>query len=103
MALGYEYGDMVCMDIAGQVLDVPICAEYNDVDIGALVLRVVTSVNNGNNEVIASVSGGDLATWLGIAKLSTFAEDPCYRWDFIEPYGEDNRHRADAEGEGRLS
>ncbi|MGX8706479.1 MAG: tyrosine-protein phosphatase, partial [bacterium] len=88
LALGYDYGDIVTAAIGDQAIDAPICSEYGDVDIGTMVLRIEEAAVDaeGSSSALLAINGGDLATWLGLAALSTIDEEPGYRWDYAEPY-----------------
>ena len=86
LELGYAYGDIVTVDIGGQTLDVPVCADYSDVDVGALVLRVIPSDNGGQNTATLAINIGDLATWLGIAEKSEIDQAPGFTWTYTEPW-----------------
>ena len=88
LALGYEYGDIITVTIGGKALDMPICTDYNDVDTGALVMRVESSrtSKNGESRVTLSINGSDLATWLGIAEKTVIEEAPGYTWHLTEAW-----------------
>ena len=84
--LGYEYGDIINADICGRTLEMPLCANYADVDVGAMALRVISSKSGETSRAILGINAGDLTTWLGLAERSEIGEDPGYCWDFAEPY-----------------
>ena len=79
--LGYEYGDMVSVDVAGHALTVPICAEMSEVDIGAAVLRIVPADGEfPDGRVSLGINGDNLATKLGLGERIDIDEAPGYRW-----------------------
>lgn len=83
---GYEYGDIITVKLGDSDLDVPVCNDYGDVDVGAPVCRVNQADNADESYVILAINNGDLATKLGIATRTTIEEDPGYRWDYAEAY-----------------
>ena len=79
--LGYEYGDMVSVDVAGHALTVPICAEMSEVDIGTAVLRIVPADEEfPDGRVSLGINGDNLATKLGLGERIDIDEAPGYRW-----------------------
>lgn len=86
--LGYEYGDILCVKIGDSEEPIPVCSDYSDVDVGAMVCRVVLTGNAEEDPVILAINNGDLATWLGVATRTTVDEDPGYRWDYAEEYAD---------------
>ena len=85
MALGYEYGDMVWVDVGGHVLQVPICAEMSEVDIGAAVLRIVPPDKDfPDGRVSLGINGDSLASKLGLGERIDIDEAPGYRWELAD-------------------
>ena len=84
--LGYEYGDMVTLQIGDKVWDAPVCGNYSDVDNGEPLCRVKQADNPDDNKVLLAINDGDLATWLGIATRVSIDENPGFRWDYAEGY-----------------
>ena len=81
MALGYEYGDVVNVD----VLQVPICAEMSEVDIGAAVLRIVPPDKDfPDGRVSLGINGDSLASKLGLGERIDIDEAPGYRWELAD-------------------
>ena len=81
MALGYEYGDVVNVDVDGHVLQVPVCAELNEVDIGAAVLRIVPPDREfPDGRVSLGINGDNLASKVGLGERIDIDEAPGYRW-----------------------
>ena len=81
MALGYEYGDVVNVDVGGHVLQVPICAEMSEVDIGAAVLRIVPPDREfPDGRVSLGINGDNLASKVGLGERIDIDEAPGYRW-----------------------
>ena len=69
MALGYEYGDVVNVDVDGHVLQVPVCAELSEVDIGAAVLRIVPPDREfPDGRVSLGINGDNLASKVGLGE-----------------------------------
>ena len=81
MALGYEYGDVVNVDVDGHVLQVPVCAELSEVDIGAAVLRIVPPDREfPDGRVSLGINGDNLASKVGLGERIDIDEAPGYRW-----------------------
>ena len=76
-SIGAEYGDVFTVGLGDQVLEVPYCTSYSDVEIGDLVLR------NDGDGIILAINMGDFASSYGIAtKVSN--PDKTYQWVFEE-------------------
>lgn len=86
LELGYEYGDLVAATIGDTVLDLPVCGDYSDVDVGALVCRVIQADSSDDSYAILAINGSDLATKLGLATRVSIDEDPGFRWDYAEAW-----------------
>ena len=86
LEMGYEYGDIASVTIAGQTFDMPVGSNYTDVDNGEMLIRVTASDNPDEDAVILAINMGDLATTLGIATKTTLEEEPGFRWDYNEGY-----------------
>ena len=82
LSQGYELGDIVTIGIAGQELDMPLVTNYSDVENGEPLCRLVCQKESEKDETILSVSMGNMAETLGIAKKSDIEEEPGFRWDF---------------------
>ena len=81
---GYTYGDMITANIWGTELDMPIGANYSDVDEGSAVCRVVIAPEEGKDAVVLAINMGNLATATNVAIKTKIEEDPGYRWDYIK-------------------
>ena len=77
--LGYEYGDLLEVTVAGQTLEVPFGSNYSDVDNGNAILRAITA----EEVVVLALNMSDFATTAGIAEKVTIEEEPGYRWDYL--------------------
>ena len=86
LEMGYEYGDIASVTIAGQTCNMPVVSNYSDVDNGNMLCRVIASDNPDKDAVILAINMGDLASTLGIATKTTLEEDPGFRWDYNEGY-----------------
>ena len=86
LSLGYEVGDIISVNIGDTSLDVPICTDYDDADVGAPLCRVAEETKPDGKNVLLAINNGDLATWLGVATRTTIDEDPGYRWVYAEAY-----------------
>ena len=84
--LGYAYGDIATVTVAGQTYDMPVVSNYSDVDNGDMLCRVIASDDPDENAVILAINMGDLASTLDIATMSAIEEDPGFRWDYNEGY-----------------
>ena len=76
-SIGAEYGDVFTISLGDQVLQVPYCTSYSDVDLGNLVLR------NDGDVMILAINMGDFASTYGIATKVT-NPDKTYEWVFEE-------------------
>ena len=76
---GFEHGDILEINIAGQTWDVPLCTSYSDVENGEAVLRAIDPTDG----VVLAINVGDFATTAGIAEKTVIDEDPGYRWDYL--------------------
>ena len=84
--LGYNYGDMLTVDVGGHVIDMPLCLDYNNVDIGEYILCVAPP-NTGNDDTPAvSINMGNIAVALGIAEKEKTEEAPGYVWHYTDAY-----------------
>lgn len=79
-------GDIITVKLGDSDLDMPVCSDYSNVDVGAPVSRVIQADNADDSYVILAINTGDLATTLGIATRTTIEENPGYRWDYAEAY-----------------
>ena len=88
LAMGYEYGDVVTVEIGNISMNFPLCSDYNGVDVGAPVCSVTTAEDPAEADVTLAINTGNLAAWLGIATPTDIDEAPGYRWDYADPYSE---------------
>ena len=86
LEMGYDYGDIASVTIAGQTFDMPVGSNFSDVDNGRMIIRVIASDNPDEDAVILAINMGDLATTLGIATKTILEEEPGFRWDYNEGY-----------------
>lgn len=80
---GYDYGDVVTVQIGQSSYDMPIGSNYSDVDNGSMVCRVNIDGDTGEDTVTLAICMGDLATTAGIAVKAAVEEEPGYRWDYV--------------------
>ena len=84
-ALGYEYGDVVCVDVGGHELKVPICEALSQVDIGAGVLCIEAPDEQfPDGRVTLAINGDNLAEKLGLGERIDIDEAPGYRWELAD-------------------
>ena len=76
---GYEYGDMLEVNVLDQTWELPLCSNYSDVDTGVAVLRATSA----EEAVVLAINMGDFATTAGIAEKAKIEEEPGYRWDYL--------------------
>lgn len=76
---GYEYGDMLEVNVSDQTWELPLCSNYSDVDTGVAVLRATSA----EEAVVLAINMGDFATTAGIAVKAKIEEEPGYRWDYL--------------------
>lgn len=80
---GYTYGDIVTVEMNGTAYDMPVGANYSDVDEGSMVCRIVIKPEENEDAVVLAVNMGNLAAAAGIAEKVTIEEEPGYRWDYL--------------------
>ncbi len=82
---GYTYGDVVTIDLDGQILDmVPVGSNFTDVEQGSLLVRLVYKEDPAEDYVLLAINMGDLATTAGIATKEKIEETPGYIWKMNE-------------------
>ena len=81
--MGYEYGDVVTVEIGNISMDFPLCSDYNGVDVGAPVCSVTTAEDPAEADVALAINTGNLAAWLGIATPTDIDEAPIFVLSFL--------------------
>ena len=81
LELGFAYGDLLRVELAGQSLEMPLCSNYSDVESGCMVCRALKDDNT--DKVSIAVNMGDMASGIGLAEKTTIEEEPGYRWDLL--------------------
>ncbi len=81
---GYAYGDIVTVTLNGSGYDMPAGSNFNDVDQGSMVCRVVIKPDAQEDYVVLAINMGDLATTSGIATKEKSEADPGYIWHLNE-------------------
>ncbi len=81
---GYAFGDVVTVTINGNPYDMPVSANFNDVDQGSMVCRVVIKPDVNEDMTVLAINMGDLATTSGIATREKTEADPGYIWHLNE-------------------
>lgn len=76
---GYEYGDLLEIAVADEIMEIPLCSNYSDVDNGNAVLRATSA----EDVTVLAVNMGNLATMAEIATKVAIEEEPGYRWDYL--------------------
>lgn len=72
----YEYGDIVEVTLEGYgTFEVPVCASYDDVATGEMLLRVVS----GKDYVILAINYGQIAVQEGIVELAPEGSETTYQ------------------------
>lgn len=78
---GYELGDMLKVTVGDNVLEIPFCTSYSDVDTGSLVVRdsksknlLVVAINMGNFSTTYDVKVGDKVTFSLLEKEGYLSE-----------------------------
>lgn len=78
---GYELGDILKVTVGDNVLEIPFCTSYSDVDTGSLVVRddktnnlLVVAINMGNFSTKYNAKVGDKVTFSLSAKEGYLAE-----------------------------
>ncbi|WP_051531363.1 tyrosine-protein phosphatase [Clostridiisalibacter paucivorans] len=78
---GYELGDMLKVTVGDNVLEIPFCTSYSDVDTGSLVVRddqeenlLVVAINMGNFSTTYNAEVGDEVTFSLLEKEGYLSE-----------------------------
>ena len=82
--IGYAYGDIIAVNIAGSVYNMPVCTNYTDVPVDTPVCRVEIDMQTGEDNVALALNASNLAQAAGIAEKIAMEEDPGYRWEYAE-------------------
>ena len=80
--LGFEYGDVITVGIAGQEYEMPVVSSYSDVDIAEMLCRVVIAEDERKSAVILAVNSGDFAGTTGVAEKEVIDAEPGYAWRY---------------------
>ena len=87
---GFDYGDVVNVNINNTDYEMPIGSNYSDVAQGEMICRVEIDSNNNDNfgKVIIAINMGDFATFAKIATKTKIDDEPGFKWEYIinEPY-----------------
>lgn len=87
---GFDYGDIVNVNINNTDYEMPIGSNYSDVPQGEMICRVEIDSNNNNNlgKVLIAINMGDFATFAKIATKTKIDDEPGFKWEYIinEPY-----------------
>lgn len=97
---GYELGDILKVTAGGNVLEIPFCTSYSDVDTGSLVVRddqsnnlLVVAINMGNFSTTYNAKVGDIVSFSLIEKegyLSEYLIRQLTRTDVRSDYATDS-------------
>ncbi|SCG81871.1 protein tyrosine/serine phosphatase [Proteiniborus sp. DW1] len=78
---GYELGDILKVTVGENILEIPFCTSYSDVDTGSLVVRddqknnlLVVAINMGNFATTYNVNVGDKVTFSLLEKQGYISE-----------------------------
>lgn len=74
-ALGFETADVINARIGKETFSMPVGTAYSDVDNGQPICCVRTN-NEGIEQVVLAINGGNLASGAGIADIQTIDADP---------------------------
>jgi len=83
LSCGYDFGDIVTVEIGNQKYDMPVGSSYSDVDDGQMICRV--EINGEEDRLVLAINMGDFASSTGIAVKTVIDEEPGYRWDTTRP------------------
>lgn len=82
--MGYAFGDIVTVDLAGRMYEMPVCSDYSEVGQGELVCRVEIKPELGDDNVVLAINMGDLAASSGLAVREKIEADPGFIWHYTE-------------------
>ncbi len=63
----FQYGDIVNVTVGGQLLEVPVCSSYSDVDSMKTVIVASSAESKANEDVILAINLGSFANTYGVA------------------------------------
>ena len=82
--MGYAFGDIVTVDLAGRMYEMPVCSDYSEVGQGEPVCRVEIKPELGDDNVVLAINMGDLAASSGLAVREKIEADPGFLWHYTE-------------------
>jgi len=84
LAAGYDFGDILAVEIAGREYAMPVGSNYTDVDSGEAVCRLKIDAESGDDAMIMAINMGSLANDAGIAEKFETEDDPGFYWIYAE-------------------
>ena len=84
LGMGFDYGDIIRVNIGDASFDMPVCTNYTDVPVDMPVCRVEIDAQTGEDNVALALNAANLAQAAGIAEKITTEEEPGYRWEYAE-------------------
>ena len=79
---GFEYGDIVNVNINNADYELPVVSNYSDVEQGKYLCRVGIDTETKLDSVILAINMGDFATSTGVATKNKIEIDPGFKWDY---------------------
>lgn len=74
---GYNYGDILNVSFLNQSLNLPLCSDYSDIDVGSTGIFA----RKDDTNISLAMNLGDFATNYGIATKESF-EDETFKWTY---------------------
>ena len=78
---GIEFGDLVTVTLNDTEYEMPVGAEYSDVDQGEMLCRLKIRPEKNTDEVEMGINMGNLAGKAGLATREDTDGDPGFRWN----------------------
>ena len=79
---GFDYGDVVNVNINNADYEIPVVSNYSDVEQGKYLCRVGIDTETKLDSVILAINMGDFATSTGVATKNKIDTDPGFKWDY---------------------
>ena len=77
---GFDYGDIASVKVNDTEYEMPVVSNYNDVDAGALLCRLVIKPDTQEDYSVLAVNMGNLVEWADLAIREDTEESPGFRW-----------------------
>ena len=85
-ALGFEYGDVVCVGFGGREWRMPVVSGYSDVDSGEMLCRIKLAEDESQSAVVLAINGGDFAQTAGVGADTAIRVAMAEKGGYLDQY-----------------